>query len=381
LENLVDLALDEGVDFVLLAGDIFDGDWKDYNTGLYFVSLLSRLSEAGIAVFITAGNHDAAGRMTRSLPYPPDVHVFSSRNPETRVIESLKVAVHGQSFAAEAVTENLAREYPDASAGHFNIGLLHTSLTGRAGHHNYAPCTLDDLGGRGYDYWALGHVHQFEVVSRDPPVVFAGCIQGRHIRETGPKGCVLVTVQDGEDPKIAHCPLDVIRWERAVVDLDEASSVEEALERFRGVAEVLIDSHDPLPVILRVTFGGVSAVHATLAADPEHLRQSVRAVAMAAFGDLAWVEKVEIATVPASRSGPETGPFKELDAFVAGLLDEESALADLGEALSGLMQKLPQEYRHVPEALRTDDAAQMRALVVQAHALLVQRLKKEAGAP
>jgi len=125
--------LNESVDLVLIAGDLFDGDWKDYNTGLYFVSQVRRLKEAGTAVFIISGNHDAAGQMTRSLPYPDNVHVFSHRKPETKTLARLKVAVHGQSFATPAVVENLALGYPEPVPGYFNIGLLHTSLTGREG--------------------------------------------------------------------------------------------------------------------------------------------------------------------------------------------------------------------------------------------------------
>ena len=381
LENLVDLAVGEAVDFVLLAGDLFDGDWKDYNTGLYFVSQVSRLKSAGIDVFIVSGNHDAAGRMTLSLPYLETAYVFSSRKPETRIIEHLKVAIHGQGFAAAAVMDNLARAYPAPVAGHFNIGLLHTSLTGRAGHENYAPCTLDDLNGRGYDYWALGHVHQFEIVARDPPVVFAGCTQGRHIRETGVKGCVLVTVEEGRDAEIVHHPLDVIRWERVGVDLAGARSTEEALARFQSAAEPLVDSHDPLPVILRVAFTGVSELHLALAADPEYLRHSVRSAAMAAFGDRAWVEKIKIETHPEPRIGSDSGPLRELDLFVASLLADEAALAALGETLASLIQRLPPDCRQAEDALRPEDPAQMHTLVDQAHALLVRRLKKETGAP
>ena len=379
-ENLVDLAVGEAVNFVLIAGDLFDGDWKDYNTGLYFVRQVSRLKSAGIAVFIVSGNHDAAGRMTRSLPYPENVHVFSSRTPETRIIEDLKVAIHGQSFAAAAVMDNLARSYPEPVTGHFNIGLLHTSLTGRAGHENYAPCTLNDLTHRGYDYWALGHVHQFEIVTRDPPVVFAGCTQGRHIRETGIKGCVLVTVPEGDEPQLVHLPLDVIRWERLTVDLTGVQSIEETLERFRAAGEPVIDRHDPLPVILRVAFHGASDIHTVLAADLEDLRQSVRSTAIAAFGDRSWVERIKIETMPALRVGSDSGPLKELDLFVASLLANEPDLMALSETLASLMQRLPPDCRQAEEALRPDDPAQMRELVDQAHAMLVQRLKRETGA-
>ncbi|MCP5049968.1 MAG: DNA repair exonuclease, partial [bacterium] len=205
-ENLIDFAVGESVDFVLIAGDLFDGDWKDYNTGLYFIRQVHRLKQADIYVFIISGNHDAAGRMTRVLPYLENVGVFSHKKPETKTLDTLKVAIHGQSFSTSAVTDNMALAYPDPVPGYFNIGLLHTSLNGREGHENYAPCTVEDLKNRGYDYWALGHVHQSEIVSSDPFIVFPGCIQGRHIRETGDKGGVLVTVESGSAPEVLHYP-------------------------------------------------------------------------------------------------------------------------------------------------------------------------------
>lgn len=377
-ENLVDLAIAEAVDFVLVAGDLFDGNWRDYNTGLFFVAGAGRLKAAGIPVFIVAGNHDAEGQMTRSLPYPDNVCVFSHRKPETRVIDSLKVAIHGRSFAAAATMDNLARTCPEPRPGFFNIGLLHTSLTGREGHENYAPCTLDDLRGRGYDYWALGHVHQFEVVSRDPAVVFAGCAQGRHIRETGVKGAVLVTVDEGRAPEIEHRGLDVIRWERIAVDLAGARTFEEVLQRFRDAAGPAIERHGGVPVIVRAEFAGRTDLHAVLAADPEHLRESVRAVAIAAFGDRVWMEKVRIETMPEPRTAPDPGPLRELDLFVETLVASSDRLLALGEALASL--KLPPEYRQMEGRLRPEDPVQMRALVDQAHALLVRRLTKEAAA-
>ena len=380
-ENLIDLAIDEAVDFVLVAGDLFDGDWKDYNTGLYFVKQLSRLSEALIEVFIISGNHDAAGKMTRTLPYPDNAHAFSSRKPETHILEDLKVAVHGKSFARVAVLDNLALEYPDPVPGHFNIGLLHTSLTGRAGHENYAPCSLDDLMGKGYDYWALGHVHQFEIVAEDPPVVFPGCIQGRHIREAGPKGCVLVTVQEGEKPEVRHRDMDIIRWEKMIVDLEDAVSLDEVLDRFQADFKKRIQRHDPQPVIARIELIGRTDLHNQIAADPEMIKESIRSTALADFSDRAWIEKVRIKTKPKTRPVSAPGPLRELVSMVDNLRSSETDLLAVGRELSSLFRKLPPEYRQGDSRIRPDDPEQMRELVEQAYALLANSLKKEATAP
>ena len=379
LENLVDLALGEAVDFVLIAGDLFDGTWKDYNTGLYFVSQVRRLTATGIEVFIIAGNHDAAGQMTRSLPYPEKVHLFSHRKAETRTLDSLKVAIHGQSFGTAAVTGNLAAGYPEPVPGYVNIGLLHTSLTGREGHETYAPCTLADLENRGYDYWALGHIHQFEIVAEAPMVVFSGCIQGRHVKEAGAKGCVRVSLEAGSAPEVVHHALDVIRWERLIVDLSGAQTIDESLDRFEDAFETEIDRHDPIPVIARVEFVGETALHAQIASDPEHLKESVRSAAIAAFGDRAWIEKINVKTRPGGRATPDPGPLRELGLFVETLMSSESGLLALSNELSSLFQKLPPDYRQGEVRIRPDDPQQMREIVDQAHALLVRRLNKDTG--
>jgi DNA repair exonuclease SbcCD nuclease subunit len=159
LENLVQLALDQSVAFVLIAGDLYDGDWKDHRTGLYFVSQMVRLREAGIPVIAIAGNHDAANKMTRTLPLPENVHLLDHKKPETFLLEQPGVAIHGQSFATPSVLEDLSAAYPPAVGGMLNIGLLHTCATGREGHQPYAPCTIPGLISKHYDYWALGHAH------------------------------------------------------------------------------------------------------------------------------------------------------------------------------------------------------------------------------
>ena len=177
LENLVDLCLAEGAAFLLLAGDLYDGSWKDYSTGLFFASQMSRLRAGGVRVFMIRGNHDAASKITQSLRWPDNVPELSVRRAETVVVEDLGVAIHGQGFATKAVTDDLAAQYPSRVDGAFNIGLLHTSVTGREGHESYAPCKLETLFGKGYDYWALGHVHQREVLCENPWVVFPGNLQ------------------------------------------------------------------------------------------------------------------------------------------------------------------------------------------------------------
>ncbi|HEO65285.1 MAG TPA: DNA repair exonuclease, partial [Spirochaetes bacterium] len=155
-ENLVQFAMDEKIDFILIAGDLYDGNWRDFNTGLFFVTQMVKLKEAHIPVYIVSGNHDAASRITQKIPLPANVTIFSTKKPQTIVIEEFAVAIHGQGFIKPAVYDNLSKEYPDPIQGYFNIGLLHTCAEGAEGHEKYAPCSVEELKNKGYDYWALG---------------------------------------------------------------------------------------------------------------------------------------------------------------------------------------------------------------------------------
>lgn len=230
-DNLIDLAIDEEVAFVSLAGDLYDGDWKDYNTGLYFVNRMNRLHVGGIRVFIVAGNHDAASQITKHLRLPDNVTLFSTKQPEQVVLEDLGVAIYGQGFPTRAVIDDITQAYPQGDPHLFNIGLLHTCLDGKPGHEPYAPCTVDGLRSKGYQYWALGHVHKREVISEDPWIVFPGNIQGRHARELDPKGCTLVTVEEGEVVNVEHRDLDVFRWSRCELDVSSSETADDVYEQ------------------------------------------------------------------------------------------------------------------------------------------------------
>ena len=206
---LVQQAIEDEIDFLVIAGDLYDGTWRDYKTGLFFAEQMGRLNQAGIQVFLLHGNHDAQSEITKPLVLPDNVSVFGFRRAETFRIEELNVALHGQSFRQAAVTDNLVPGYPSPIKDTFNIGVLHTAL-GRMGEHaNYAPCSLEELMAKGYDYWALGHVHRRQVLHEQPHVVFPGNLQGRHVRETGPKGAYLVTVETGEVADLTHLEMDV----------------------------------------------------------------------------------------------------------------------------------------------------------------------------
>jgi exonuclease SbcD len=376
-DKLVDLAVEEEVSFVLLAGDLYDGDWKDYNTGLYFVQRMARLREAGIRVFVVAGNHDAVSQITRHLHTPDNVTWFPTGKAARVVLEDIGVAIHGQSFPTRAVTEDLSQGYPQGEPQLFNIGLLHTCLDGKPGHEPYAPCTVDGLRSKGYHYWALGHVHSREVVSQDPWIVFPGNIQGRHARETGPKGCTLVTVADGEVVTVEHRDLDVLRWARCVVDVTDSASLDEIYDQVRDALQQALDDANERPVAARLVLQGSSPVHSTLHSDSIRWIQECRALASGLDGAGLWLEKVAIET----RQAVALDELLERDDALGGLLRaihaleiNASSVEGLANEVADLQQKLPPELLGGEDRYDPTDPGYLASLMEDIKELLVHRL-------
>jgi DNA repair exonuclease SbcCD nuclease subunit len=302
---------------------------------------MGRLREAGINVFMVSGNHDAASQITRSLNLPDNVTLFSHKKPETVILEEFGVAIHGMSFATRAVSEDLTRHYPGAYPGFFNIGLLHTSLNGRAGHEPYAPCTLDNLKSKGYQYWALGHVHQREEVARDPWVIFPGNLQGRHIRETGGKGCTLVSLEDGRSAIIETRETDVLRWALCRVDVSRCDRIESVFEMVRAAIE---DERQcaSRPLVVRLVLEGETPLHAKLHEGSAVWAEEFRAIA-AGFSDV-WLEKVLIHTQrePQRRKNiPDDSPIAALIKSVETVQFNTSRLLDLVPEFGQLHSRLP----------------------------------------
>ena len=352
-ENLVGLALHEDVAFVIIAGDLYDGDWRDYQTGLFFVRQMGRLAAAGVPVFLLYGNHDAESQITRRLVLPENVNPFSSRKPGTFQLKELGVALHGQSYRQRDIAENLVPAYPEPIAGMFNIGVLHTGLGGMGGHANYAPCALDDLVNKGYDYWALGHIHQTAVLHERPHIIFPGNLQGRHIRETGPKGAYLLSVEDGELVEAVSVASDVVRWARLTVPLDGCTRVTEAVDRVREAIEnAVARDADRRLLACRVELTGQTDTHGALVASTEQLLAEARSTALGLGEDLAWIERIVVATRPtldAATLRAREDALGELQRMLedAGKDAELQQLleADIGE----LVRKLPHELRADPE--------------------------------
>ncbi len=377
LKNLVRLALEEQVSLVLLAGDLYDGNWRDYNTGLFLAQQLARLREGGIRVFVIHGNHDAENRMTRSLNLPDNVTVFKTRRADTIRLEALGVAIHGQGFARKDVMDNLAEHYPVAQADFFNIGMLHTALSGYQGHAPYAPCSLGTLQSKAYDLWALGHVHTPVILCEEPLILFPGNIQGRHVREIGPKGCALVTVEDGKVVSHEQRNLHVLRWEIVRVDATEASDPDSVVEMAAAAVATEIERGGGEFVATRVALTGDSRAHRRLLENPERWTAEIRQTVAATTTETAWVEKVQFLTRPGldpQDSLPGSGPLADLLRYVDGLAADDQLRALLAEDLQTLKEKLPTEIFLGDEGIAPDSPDALARAVADVKGMLIPRL-------
>jgi DNA repair exonuclease SbcCD nuclease subunit len=377
--NLIDLACNEAIDFILLAGDLYDVDWKDYNTGLFFNQQMTRLREANIPVFMVLGNHDAGNSITRELRLPQNVTRLNTSQPETIVLEHLGVAIHGQSFPNKIVTEDLSATYPNAISGYFNIGLLHTSLNGRKDHAPYAPCSLPGLLSHGYDYWALGHIHKREILHEKPWVVFCGNLQGRHVRETGAKGCTLVEVTNGQVTLI-HIPLDVLRWEVCQLDVSEITQAEEVIEQARGAVNQAMQTTEGKPLAVRFLIEGAGPVHNELHSHRDRWLNEIRATATDAGLGNVWVEKINLQTKAINLDHwQEEGPLGELLKTLRTLPCDNESLQALSTEFRALKNALPAEARQSDQegGIDPDHPDTIRRLLVGVEEILMSRLLKQ----
>jgi DNA repair exonuclease SbcCD nuclease subunit len=365
--NLVNEAIEGDVDFVIIAGDLYDGTWKDYNTGHFFCREMGRLNKAHIPVYLLFGNHDAESEMTKRLSLPANVHTFETRKPITFLIEDLKVALHGRSFKDAATTENLAVNYPDPVAGWINIGVLHTALEGNTEHSNYAPCSLAELSAKGYDYWALGHVHEYAILQKAPSwIVFPGNIQGRHIRETGPRGAVLVNADDTGILSVDRLLVDVLRWHRVNVDASSAKTLADVVALTgREFERLMADNVEGKPLSARVTIVGRCAAHGELFGAETHLRAEILEQAASAGLNKLWVEKVRVETTPAADYGEikaRADAIADLQTLLEEASNDDALLRNIAEELQQLVGKAPFELTEaVPDfkSIRSGDIAQI----------------------
>lgn len=323
-DELVRVAQAREVDAVVLSGDLYDGPERGVRAQLRVLRGVQKLADAGIRTFIVHGNHDPVEEgWTAIHDWPDAVTVFPAGRVEAVAVEregTHLATVHGTSYARRHETENLAVGFSTAGLAGPHVAVLHANVGGQPGHDPYSPCTVDDLVRTGIDYWALGHVHTRQVLHRDPWIVYPGNLQGRHLRETGPHGALIVEIDDAgivAEPELV--PLDRVRIDDEAVSIDSLADLGGLRERLREVGHERLAAADGRSVVLRVRLTGRGPLHDDIA----------RPGAVAALVDdlrheesdrppLLWWDRVDVDT-----SGPrDIDALSERNDFVADVIDE-----------------------------------------------------------
>ncbi|WP_137129167.1 DNA repair exonuclease [Rhizobium sp. FY34] len=347
LVRIVDLCLEEEVDALIIAGDLYDGEQTSMKTARFLATQMQRLHEAGIDVFKIRGNHDALSKITQELVLPPCVKVFSGR---AEAIETTRggvpVAIHGLSFAKPQAPESLLPKFKPPIVGAVNIGIMHTSLAGAPGHDPYAPCSTAELHASGFDYWALGHIHQRTHHAGEKTVIMPGMPQGRDINEAGEKTVSLVTVGDDGSLRVEERLTSAAQFARVSVDVAGASDWRDLVERIGQALEDERVKTRSEHLVVRLRLSGATPLSWTIRRDLDLLQ--AEAEQRAERTGRVWIEKLEIAvsapTMPSSSATSD--PVVELGA----LMRDEVTVAhgfrqEVRELVQSLLDDLPPESR------------------------------------
>lgn len=339
----VDLCLEESVDALLIAGDLYDGDQTSMRTALYLGAELKRLDAKGIRTFVIRGNHDHLSRITRELVLPESVTVFGGR-ADIVVLEDAGIAIHGLSYGQAHAVENLLPKYKPRLEGVVNIGLLHTSLGGAPGHDPYAPCSVSDLEASGFDYWALGHIHARSVTTGRCRIVMPGMLQGRDIGEAGAKSASLVMVADDGTITIEERLTSLAQFERVTIDVSAASDWRDVARSMGAALAAAREAATSEHLVACITLTGSTTLAWRLRRDADLLLTEAKA--HVASLRATWVDKLEIAVVPQTAAPNDGSPFGELYRSMLGEVGSSATTIEaVRVAIEDLRRQMPPESR------------------------------------
>ena len=237
--RVVDYCLAEPVDFLLIAGDTFDGEDRSLSAQLGFAEELNRLFQADIPVYMVFGNHDPGETWLKELSFPANVRCFGSDQPEAMTFSKkgeVLADIHGISFDSRSGGDNPTVHFQRKKApAPFSIGLIHGTIGPPGPHTPYSPFAITDIVEKGFDYWALGHIHNRRIIREaDPAIAYPGNPQGRDFGESGLKGCFRVTLEIGHKPAITFLPACTVRFETIPVDLTGVDTLERLPEKIEA---------------------------------------------------------------------------------------------------------------------------------------------------
>lgn len=378
LKGLVALAVEKRVDFVLVSGDVYDLSDRSLRAQIRFQKAMEQLAAAGIPAYIIHGNHDPEDGRAAKLVWPADVHFFASEDVQTYQVmkqdRGMIAEIHGISYRSAAVTENLALKFKRGTNQVCQIGLLHTNVDGDPQHDNYAPCSKQDLLDRGLNYWALGHVHTRNVLQEQPAIVYPGNLQGRSIRETGPRGCYIVEMNEQGQSDLTFQALDKVRWFQEKLSVTDIQTEQELKDRVGELLDQLRHKADGRDGIVRIVLEGRSGIHERLRKGRalqdllEELREEE--VQRSCF---MWIESMEDHTaseLDLTAALQEKSFLGDLLRYAAAIHNDEDLLKDFASEALAALQGLPQSAGNPAAASEEQLREWLRAAEILAADLL-----------
>lgn len=345
--RIIDLCLEEQVQALLLAGDLYDGDQTSMKTARFLSEQLGRLYAAGVQVFIIRGNHDALSRITKELVLPNNVHLFGGRAEAIEVERDRgerPVVMHGLSFAKPQASESLLSKYRPPVDGAVNIGLMHTSLGGSPPHDVYAPCSTSDLLDSGFRYWALGHIHKRSTTQGSCAVVMPGIPQGRDIGESGPKSVTLASVLDDGSIVLDERIVSLAQFERVGFDATRAASWPDLVTRLERTLRDAAARSESDHLVARLAISGTTTMAWDIRRDADLLRTEAETRAES-IGNL-WIEKLEIdCRRPVSSAIGDADPVEALRTMIDDVVGSDGFRAEADDLVNDLLAHLPPECR------------------------------------
>ena len=379
--NIIDLCIQEQVDALLIAGDVFDGADRSLKAQRKFVDGLNRLDEAKIRSFVCHGNHDPLNGWEAQITFPSSCHRFGTELEQVPVFEDEpgRAVVYGISYPQREVRENLVPLFHAIDPQPFTIGLLHANVGNNTGHDSYAPCTLYDLEQTGIDYWALGHVHTRQTLREaSPTVVYPGNPQGRHPNEPGARGVYIVEVGDTGQVTLDFRAVDVVRWTTLEISIEALETEQLLIDKIDQELTLCQDDADGRDTIFRLVLNGRGPLHGSLRRQGfvDDLLERINET-WARERPFLWCERLQDSTsLPIDRQ-QQLGRGD----FVGDLLRFCDEFSEDQAALAGVREMLQEIYQHRGTRRylsgHEPSEAEIRELIAGAEALCLDALIQE----
>jgi DNA repair exonuclease SbcCD nuclease subunit len=375
-DNIIQLCLDRHVDFLLVAGDVYDGADRSLRAQIRFREGLKKLSDAGIRSFAVSGNHDPLSGWSSTLEWPEGVYFFKDHLETVTVQREGRALAHiqGISYPERDERRNLSKLFRRKGSS-FHIGLLHANVGNDTGHEPYAPCSLEDLKGSDMDYWALGHVHMRKILSKEfPAIMYPGNTQGRNIRETGAKGCYLVTVDEGGGIETEFIAADVVRWVSRDVSIEGIQTEQGLINALIDTCNHISETSSGLATIARISIAGNGPMYNALRS-PDFMSDLLELVQESGYASspFVWVEKINL------EAGPEMdiGDLMKRKDFLGELLSYSNEISKSDNIADQLRDDLSFLFEN-PRARRfldMPDENRLKRLLKEAEKICIQSLQ------